>query len=176
MNEPTSLIPPEIIQWWCDLASKCPDGAFAEVGVYKGGSAWHLAKVAREQGRKLYLYDTFEGTPVAAKGDEHDMGDFYDCPVDAVQEAIPDAVIVKGIFPDTFIDDQIAFAHIDCDQYWSVYQSCKTIWPRVVHGGIMVFDDPPFVTAAAKAVTNFFGDRILKSGPKWCVRKENGLA
>jgi hypothetical protein len=100
---PNSLVGPTAIEDLCAIASSGPEGCFVELGVYKGGSAWHLAQVARDQGRKLYLYDTFCGIPFKAPIDHHAPGDFGDTSVEEVREAIPDAIICEGVFPQTLV-------------------------------------------------------------------------
>ena len=129
------------------------------MGVYKGGSAWHLARVARAQGRALYLYDTFSGMPFAEEGDSHRVGDFSATSLKDVQQAIPDAICVSGVFPDSLVDmPPVAFAHVDCDQYRSIRDCINELYhKRMVSGGIMVFDDYPFLPSAIRAVEEQFG-------------------
>ena len=66
-----SAVPQNIIDSLVALASTAPEGNFIEVGVYQGGTAWHLNKLAEEQNRKIYLYDTFEGIPFSGELDYH---------------------------------------------------------------------------------------------------------
>lgn len=167
MESPVSLIRHDVLCELGELAKFCPAGDFVEVGVYKGGSATMLAQVAREQKRRLFLFDTFTGIPVRneAKGDSHRVGDFSDTSVDAVRAAIPDAIIVQGIFPCTLTDDvgPIALAHIDCDQYDSVRSCCIRLGPRMVAGGVMVFDDYDVLDGAKAAVDECFPGRVVIS-------------
>ena len=124
-------------------ARACPPGAFVEFGVYRGGSAYHLAKIARDQGRKLYLFDTFTGMPYQDKAtDRIEAGEFHDTSIDTVRALIPDAIICAGVFPATMVDTgPIAFAHIDCDQARGVRDAVKHFAPLMVRGGRMMFDD-----------------------------------
>jgi hypothetical protein len=51
-----------------------------------------------------------------------------------------------GIFPQsamgTYVENlRFSFCHIDCDYYQGVYQSIAFFHPRMVHGGIILFDD-----------------------------------
>ena len=126
-----------------ELARQAPAGLFVEVGVYQGGSAWHLAQVARERDAALHLFDTFTGTPFADPEDRDQVGSFSDTMLEAVRKAIPDAVFHPGLFPETLPADlvEIAFVHCDCDQYRSVRAVIEHLWPRLVPGGLMVFDD-----------------------------------
>jgi O-methyltransferase len=143
MSEPVSLIDPDRVKFTAELASQTPPGAFVEVGVYKGGSAYVLASVAREQGRELHLFDTFNGIPFSGPGDGHKVGDFGDASLEAVKAAIPDAVFHVGAFPYTMPIEfpPVSFVHCDCDQVESVRAVIDIFWHRLPVGGIIVFDD-----------------------------------
>ena len=50
----------------CDLVEKEKlHGDLAELGVYKGNTAFMLADLARRDGRIAYLFDTFELTAIS---------------------------------------------------------------------------------------------------------------
>ena len=170
-----TLIAPHVMQNMIDEAKLTPDGCFVEVGVYKGGSAWHLSNLAKLQNRDLYLFDTFTGIPYKGEWDSHNVADFNDTSLDAVREAIPDAVIVPGIFPVSAENIElrhIAFAHIDCDQYQSVKESAAFLAPRMLPGGVMWFDDYYCLDGATRAVNELFPGRIEISqhGAKAIIR------
>lgn len=155
-----SLLNDDSLRYMAELASACPPGAIVEVGVYQGGSAAVLADIAEQQGRALYLYDTFTGIPFyePANGDSHRVGDFNDTSIEAVRALVPKAVICQGVFPDTLIDmGPIAFAHIDADQYRSIKDAIAHLWPQIVPGGAMLFDDYKCLDGATRAVTEAFG-------------------
>lgn len=159
---PDSIIADDNIGYMLELAEIMPPGPFVEVGVYKGGSAWHLATLAAKQGRALHLFDTFTGIPHKSHWDQHEIGDFGDADFETVKAAIPDARFHVGVFPETLPGDlwDIAFAHIDCDQYRSIKSACICLWPRMAPGGIMLFDDYGSIAAANKAVDEFFGGTL----------------
>jgi O-methyltransferase len=154
-----SLIDHTILARLAELAASTPTGAFVEVGVYKGGSAAVLLRVAKAQGRTLYLFDTFTGIPYADpdKGDTHKVGDFGDTSLDAVGRACPGAILCPGVFPQTLPPDigPVAFAHIDCDQYASIRGAAEALSPRMVPGGVMVFDDYGHLAGATRAVQDW---------------------
>lgn len=130
-----------------------PGGCFVEFGVYKGGSAWHLARVAEAQGRELHLYDTFTGIPYRIEMDNHLVGDFADGDYEGVCRRIPYAKVHKGIFPETLVPmPPVAFAHIDADQYQSIKAAIDVLGPMMVKGGAMVFDDVPCLRGATQAL------------------------
>lgn len=162
MSAPNSVVSDEHVEQLCDVARTCPSGCFVEVGVYQGGSAYYLSAVAQEQGRAIYLYDTFTGIPHKDELDSHNVGDFSDTDVDAVRAAIPYATIVQGVFPQTMVEmGPIAFVHLDVDQYRSYLDSLSALAPLMVAGGAMVFDDYGHLVGATNAVNEFFGrDRV----------------
>jgi hypothetical protein len=135
------------------FAECSPRGDFVEVGVYRGGSASVLYEISQIQHRLLYLYDTFEGIPFSGPDDTHQVGDFSDCDgAEAIHCAMPEAIVQKGVFPrDQTIPKQIAFAHLDCDQYQSYRESLDIIIPRMVRWGIIMCDDYA-LAGAAKAI------------------------
>lgn len=153
---PTSLVGPGAIEDLCAIARTAPAGCFVEFGVYQGGTAWHLAQIAREQGRVLYLYDTFTGIPCKAPVDSHQIGDFADTSLAQVQAAIPDAFYGVGIFPATLMTmPPIAFAHVDADQYQSVKDSIAYLTPLMVSGASIVFDDYRCLAGADQAIAEW---------------------
>lgn len=128
----------EAIQDLSYYASRTPPGAFVEIGVYRGGSAYCLSQL----GRQLFLYDTFEGLPYQGLQDGNPTGRFADTSVDEVHALIPSAIIIKGLFPDSLIPmPPIAFCHCDVDQYQSTRAVLETIPPMMVNGGIILVDD-----------------------------------
>lgn len=144
-----SAIAPQNIQMLAAMASKTPPGDFAEVGVWRGGSARALYAIAVAQGRTLHLFDTFAGIPCKSEFDMHNVGDFGDAvDVDELQAALPKAKIYVGMFPGTLPAaglGKLAFVHEDSDQYESTKSVINSLWPSVIEGGVMYFDD--FYTA-----------------------------
>jgi hypothetical protein len=109
-----------------------------EVGVYRGGSAFCLAQL----GRPLFLYDTFEGLPYQGPQDGNPAGRFADTSVEEVQALVPDATIVKGLFPDSLVPmPPVSFVHCDVDQYQSTRDVLERLPPLMVPGGIILVDD-----------------------------------
>lgn len=149
-----------------ESARAAPAGDFVEVGVYKGGSAIALAEVAREQNRRLFLFDTFYGIPLRGPEDTHKVGDFGDTSLEAVRAAIPDAIIVQGIFPYSLTEgtlDRVAIAHIDVDQYTSTLFAAQALEHFMVPGGVMIFDDYDVLAGAKLAVEEAFPGRVVMS-------------
>jgi O-methyltransferase len=99
--------------------------------------------------------------------DLHKKGDFADTSIETVIERVGHTDIVefnKGFIPLTFKGKEqhsICFAHIDVDIYKSIIDCCEFIYPRLVKGAVMIFDDYGFPTCpgAKQAVDEFFRDK-----------------
>ena len=169
-----SAVPQHIIDDLVNRASNAPPGAIVEVGVYTGGTGWHLTQLAQRQGRKIYLYDTFEGIPYKGDLDYHEVGDFSDVDYESIKSTLPYAEVIKGIFPDSAVPmPPIAFVHLDCDQYKSVIDSWNFLKDKLVPGAIVWFDDavgdynyvgtPGQVNGADFAMRELFGREFFIS-------------
>jgi O-methyltransferase len=127
-------------------------GSVAELGVYKGDFAKRINICF--PGRKLFLFDTFEGF------DERDVtaelaqnfskavvtSDFTNTSVEVVLNKMkyPDTCIVKkGYFPETAegVEEQFAFVSIDADLYEPIYQGLVYFYPRLEKGGYIFVHD-----------------------------------
>jgi len=157
---PFSFLSPEEIHTLCEKAKSSPPGCFVEVGVFKGGSAYHLADVARVQHRELWLYDTFAGMASCdpARGDTIPKGahvaDYHE--VRAALGEYPH--LIQCVFPhtDKLPPAPVAFAHIDCDQYHDITATCRALEPLMAIGGILWFDDVPVLEGARRAVRDLY--------------------
>lgn len=124
--------------------------------MYWGGSAWRLQRLAVDQGRELYLYDTFEGLPYQSAVDQHPVGHFCSS-YELVRKKLIWSTVIKGVFPASAVPmPPVAFAHLDCDQYQSVKEAAQFLIPRMVQGGIIWFDDSPLLAGARQAVLELF--------------------
>jgi hypothetical protein len=178
MNFPfPSIIGKAQLEAMVKLARTAPAGDFAEVGVFHGGSAYLLYQVALAQGRDLHLFDTFTGTPFFVEGlDRHQIDrEFADenAP-ERIRQLMPVAKLYVGIYPDTHPEDlsRLAFVHCDCDQYDSYRAVIDGMWPLVVPGGFMLFDDYPYLAGAKRAVEETFAVADLQSaGQRYYVIK-----
>jgi len=157
MNKPMSVVDRQVIAQLLRTARSCPSdasAAIAEVGVYRGGTAWYLSLLARSRKQVLYLYDTFTGIPYQSVIDEHKVGDFGDTSVDRVRALVPYAEYRVGVFPSTFTEQnsKFSFVHVDCDQFQAVSDTILMFAGRMVRGGIMWFDDYGWLAGATRAV------------------------
>lgn len=128
------------------------EGEVLELGVYKGGSALVLQRAAPT--RQLHLFDTFSGHPDVDRF--HDdrsaqpVGRFGDTNVNQVAALFRGAPVAihRGVFPWSaqywHPAPKLVVAHIDADLYESVHAACALLWPWMVPGGVMIFDDYGF--------------------------------
>lgn len=145
------------------VASQSPaEGCFVEVGVYKGGTALHLSKLAKNQNREIFLYDTFCGIPFQSEIDKHKIGDFKDTDFNLIKSKLKSAKIIKGIFPQSAVNmPPISFVHLDVDQYKSYFDSISYFIPRMKKNGIIWIDDYKLLEGCRKAVNELIGFKNL---------------
>ena len=120
------------------------DGAVVELGVYQGGALKAMAEAVPE--KTCYGFDTFTGQPAASwrEGDVHRPGEFADTSLEAVRAAMPaNVVLVPGWFPQSAVGTgpRVCFAHVDMDLEQSTVDAIDWLFPRMVKGGVVVFDD-----------------------------------
>lgn len=137
-------------------ATKRP-GDLLEVGVWRGGSGAVIGERVRRDapGRKLFLADTFSGVVKAGSRDPYYRGgEHADTTLESVTKFLHNADLVEfrllsGVFPDetgpVVTDHRFCFCHIDVDVYESAKGVFEWIMPRLVPGGIVVFDDYGFL-------------------------------
>lgn len=148
------------------------NGGYAEVGVYKGGSAKLVHSTSVDNGgifSKYQLYDTFEGMPETdLEKDRHRKGNFSNTDISTVSKLFdddPNVRLIKGIFPESASPfhplSSYSLVHIDCDIYQSVKDCCEFFYHRMVKGGVILFDDYGFPSCpgAKLAVDEFMRDR-----------------
>lgn len=143
-------------------------GSLAELGVYKGTTAKLLH--ALMPGRRLWLFDTFEGFDDRDLAHERKAGDFRfaDTSLDAVLRHVGTSGEVracKGRFPETAgaVPDGEVFAlvHLDADLFKPTADALAFFYPRLAPGGFLILHDYgsgawPGIAQAADA---FFADK-----------------
>lgn len=144
------------------------NGDVAEIGVYKGGTARLLSKALDSTKKKIHLFDTFAGMPPTDPiKDIVKQGEFGDTSLASVKSYLKDCnnlSFYQGFFPDTTmpIENKLfCLVHIDVDIYRSIMDCCQFFYPRLVKGGIMIFDDYGWLTCpgAKLAVDEYFLDK-----------------
>lgn len=149
-------------------------GAFAEVGVYRGGSAKILCEVKRSA--RLHLFDTFGGMPAvnpATDGDFHagDFGDGSLADVQAYLASYPGVIFHPGFFPTTAAgvaeqDPVFQFVHLDVDLYQSTLDGLRFFYPLLAPGGRLISHD--YGAASVPGVRRAF-DEFMRDKPEQLV-------
>lgn len=138
-------------------------GDFAEVGVYRGGSALIIAKT--KLNKRLYLFDTFEGLPKTQKIDKYVESKTMIGQFEGVRDKLknyPKIFFYKGLFPDSakgIENKKFSFVHLDVDLYKSTKDCLEFFYPRMTRGGIILTHDYPFLPGVKKAFDDFFSDK-----------------
>lgn len=166
-------------------------GVFAECGVWRGGCIAVMAFVAQKfnSGRKVWLFDSFEGLPEPTLEDgkiakdyalnkaEGNLKTIDKCvaPLKDVEEVFFDVlkldkkniVISKGWFQDTLPKDRekigkIAILRLDGDWYESTKSCLENLYDNVIIGGYIILDDYGHWEGAKKALDEFFIERNIR--------------
>jgi O-methyltransferase len=149
-------------------------GDILEVGVWRGGTGCLMAKRAKQlnPSATVFLCDTFSGVVKASERDSHyHGGEHADTSVDIVRQlatkmGLDNIQLLKGIFPDAtgdkIEDMRFSLCHIDVDVYESAKQVTEWVWPRLVTGGVIVYDDYGFL--GCEGVTNLVNERRQHGG------------
>ncbi len=159
-------------------------GDVIEVGVWKGGTGALIAKASESTtDAKVFLCDTFEGVVKAGDNDtNYKGGEHSDASVEIVNGLLEkvnakNVKILKGIFPDDFKNKMTGptfkFCHIDVDTYDSANDVFQFIWPNMVIGGVVVFDD--YGIWGCEGVTKLVNSIQLRNGFKVYNLNGHGL-
>ena len=182
------------------------DGDVAECGVFRGASLLRLACTLRQANsdKSLIGFDSFGGFPAGSVED-------VDVPAKRILsrvaskfrhvEHVPARIrnhcrmfnfknveLVPGYFDETLKEvrnRKFCFVHLDVDLYQS-YRTClEVLYPQVVPGGMIVFDEYNEATwpGATKAIDEFFAKKsesLQFDGqhhqPRYFIQKEGTSA
>jgi hypothetical protein len=159
-------------------------GNIAECGVFKGSSLCAIALHVKDRGIDKHVFglDSFQGFDQSVRKDielggkantEKRMGGFGETSIGHVRGKLArlgllDAVtLIPGYFAETLqtlLTESFSFVHLDCDIYDSYKQTLNFFYPRMSHGGLILFDeyeDPPW-PGCKLAVDEFFLDKREK--------------
>lgn len=152
-------------------------GDFVELGCYKGDTSLLLAEILKNTGKKLYIYDSFEGLPEKRAEDESAVGENFkggelyvtkrEVKERFLRANLPVPVIKKAWFnelKDEDLPERIAFAFLDGDFYESIKDSLKLVEDKMVEGGAIIVHDynNPALPGVAKAVDEWAKNKDIK--------------
>jgi O-methyltransferase len=169
--------------WSLARAAAGRPGAWAEAGVYRGGSA-ELIAAAKPAATPFHLFDTFGGMPAVAPGDgAFRPGDFADTSVASVRNRLagsPGVEFHPGFCPETAATPPLRatrfqLVHLDLDLYQSTLAGLKFFYPRLQPDGAPVSHD--YGDASEPGVKQAFND-FLRGRPEHAkpLRLTQGLA
>lgn len=151
-----------------DIEENKVEGAFAELGVYKGSTARLIHHYSPY--RKFYLFDTFDGftgkgveTENLNTGNSFSYKQFSDTSIDKVKNFIDpqnsNLLFYPGYFPDSIsdklIDKKFSFVHIDADLYQPIMDGLLFFYKRLSPGGVILVHDFHAWPGAYRAVKDF---------------------
>ena len=137
--------------------SASTDGVVVECGCFKGRSTATLSLLCSLTGRRLVVFDSFEGLPEVADDDRvhvtvaqrryelYNEGD-YRGTLEEVRDnvarygSIDSCEFVKGYFEDSLVsfDREVCFAFLDVDLHASLQTCLIYLWPRLVADGVLM--------------------------------------
>lgn len=133
------------------LKAVVPDGAFAEVGVYRGDTARILH--ALDPQRPIYLFDTFNGFDASdlegeeGEASEYTTASFADTNTALVAERLGNSKnvhIIEGRFQLTkhLVENQLfALVNLDADLAKPTAEALRFFYPRLLPGGVIIVHD-----------------------------------
>lgn len=174
------------------ILDKNIQGDFVECGVWKGGSAMLIAYILLESnatGRKIYLYDTFEGMAMPTE-DDYGLADKNNRAIDQWKKEQEngrnnwcfaslaevrdnmystgyrkdDIIFVKGKVEDTIpetVPSNIALLRLDTDWYESTKHELNHLFPILLPNGVLIIDDYGHWAGSKKAVDEYFSDKPM---------------
>lgn len=126
-------------------------GDIVECGTWHGGSAVNLSLVCKLAGRKLKIFDSFEGLPEGQPEDRQGFyatGDYCGSLEDVKRNierygAIEVCEFYKGWFDKTLpeLTTPVLLAFVDVDLELSLETCVRYIWPNLVEKGYIFIDE-----------------------------------
>jgi len=160
------------------------DGDIVECGVGEGKTFLFLAFLTNKEGtkRNLWGFDSFEGFPEPTIEDnsfrDPKKGQLKKSTVKTVKDRLERegidedfrknrTHIIKGFFDkslDLYKGNRIALLHLDVDLYQSYKCTLEKLFPRIVKGGIVLFDEynSQKFPGATKAINEYFSPKGIK--------------
>lgn len=146
-------------------------GDVAEMGVYKGSTSYLILDALHHSRaeKKLFLFDTFTGTPPGGSADNlKRKGMYSDTSLKQVMKTLgpfTERIVYKpGLIPATFRGLESAafsFVHIHLNLYASTRDAMEFSYSKVSPGGIILIEDYGLrMCAGVKSAIDEFCDRI----------------
>lgn len=168
-----------------ELAPDVP-GCVVECGAWKGGSTVNLSLACQIVGRRLYVFDSFEGLPPTDPNDREAVGyqaGDYAGSLDKVKAnvrrygSLAICEFVKGWYKNTLpkFDQSIALIFLDVDLEASLHICVKELWPRLIDGGYLFTDECTGTDYVALFYSEKWWDRYFNTTPPGLIGAGTGL-
>ncbi len=150
------------------------EGDMVECGTYIGATARLMIQACKPFGKKLHIFDSFEGVSEPSQFDgTHWQKGFLSASEECVHAQLKpfatkdDYTLYKGWIPERFnevADKLISFVHIDVDLYKPTRDSIEFFYSRMNENAICLCDDYACWTCpgATKAIDEFLADKPEK--------------
>ena len=166
-------------------------GDVVECGCWKGGSTINLSLVCRITGRRLQVYDSFEGLPPPVKGDviaertfnkgfiPGTFGGTLQEVSDNVKKygAIEVCDFRQGWYENTLPDHEgdIVMMFLDVDFYASLHDCLINLWPYVVDKGYVFLDEYLNLPYCAVFYSEKYWHKYFASAPPGLIGTGTGV-
>lgn len=169
-------------------------GDVVECGTWHGGSAANLSLVCEIVGRRLLVYDSFQGLPAGVSGDReakfYKAGEYHG-PLATVRENIRkfgawdrranplDRVeFIEGWFDATLPNDSspVALAFVDVDLEASLETCVRYLWPRLIQQGHLFLDECTNTDYCALFFSERYWRERFDTTPPGLIGAGSGLA
>ena len=162
------------------------EGDVVECGCFRGGSTANLSLVCRIVGRRLIVFDSFEGLPAPTPGDRYanDRTEgFLKAGLDEVRAnvekygAIEVCEFRKGWFADTLpgLEGPVALCFLDVDYQASLHDCVLNLWPLLTERGYMFIDEYVFVDYCALFFSERYWRTYFDSDPPGLIGAGSGI-
>ncbi|HSC54381.1 MAG TPA: TylF/MycF/NovP-related O-methyltransferase [Phnomibacter sp.] len=153
-------------------------GDIAECGVWKGGMSAAMA-IRDQQQRHFYLFDSFEGLPIATAADGKEAAAYQtgkmgfpkyynNCKTDEssaieiMRKTGKPFSTIKGWFEYTMPvfteSDSLAVLRLDGDWYESTRTALTYLYPKVAKGGLVIIDDYHTWDGCTRAIHDYLSE------------------
>lgn len=143
------------------ILGRQPDGVFVEAGCFQGGSSAKFSLAAKAMGKKLVIFDSFEGIPANKERHEADIfggkvnfgegfreGDYCGTFKEVYSNisrfgSINPCELIQGWFEETMprFKGEILGVYLDVDLASSTRTCLKYLYPQIRQGGVLMSQD-----------------------------------
>jgi O-methyltransferase len=166
------------------------EGSVVECGCYEGGTTANLSLAAKLVGRKLYVFDSFEGLPEPKAHDARHLalnisevhgyekgswcGPLPTVETNLAKYGAPEVcVLVKGYFDSTLLtfSQRVAFVFCDVDLRESLETCLIHLWPLLSPAGLLFTHEAHHLEIASL----FYDRAVWHDSPPGLVGAGSGL-